>query len=150
MAAPGTPPGAIWAGMTGLQSARFDKLIVYDFQASGYIDVALALEDLRQQIQNLPIAADEDRISAIEAKLTTLDEQKANKFVAVEPLVLDESTFPNQLSQAGPSPAAATAVHFAGEDEYIQFDGRTDCLDFYKGLDSRSQCSIARFWCCGD
>ena len=53
--------------MTGLQSARFDKLIVYDFVSSGYIDVALALEGLREQAQNLPIAADEDRILTIEA-----------------------------------------------------------------------------------
>ena len=48
------------------------------------------------------------------------------------PLVLDEGTFPNQLSQAGPTPAATTAVNFAGNDEYIQFDGRTDVLDFTK------------------
>ena len=132
MTAPGTPPGAVWAGMTGLQSARFDKLIVYDFVTSGYIDVALALEDLRQQIGNIPIAQEEARISALETEVQALDEQKATKFEAVEPLVLDERTFPNQLSLPGPSPAAATAVHFAGEDEYIQFDGRTDVLDFTK------------------
>ena len=118
--------------MTGLQSARFDKLLVYDPITSGYIDVALALEDLRQQIGNIPIAQEEARISALETKVQALDDQKATKFEAVAPLVLDVSTFPNQLSQGGPSPAAATAVNFAGEDEYIKFDGRTDCLDFTK------------------
>ena len=46
MAAPGNPPGTIWAGMTGLQSARFDKLEVYDFATNSYADVALALADL--------------------------------------------------------------------------------------------------------
>ena len=58
---------AIWAGMTGLQSARFDKLQVYDFESSGYIDVAAALEDLRGQIG--PIDQDDARITALEAKV---------------------------------------------------------------------------------
>ena len=88
MTAPGTPPGAVWAGMTGLQSAGFDKLIVYDFVTSGYIGVAVALEDLRQQIGNIPIAQEEARISALETKVQALDDQKATKFVAVAPLGL--------------------------------------------------------------
>ena len=87
MAAPGNPPGAIWAGMTGLQSARFDKLVVWDPITQGYIDVALALEDLRDRLQNSPVAADEDRISALEAEVQALDEQKATKFVALDPLI---------------------------------------------------------------
>ena len=51
MAAPGNPPGAIWAGMTGLQGARFDKLVVWEPITQGYIDVALALEELREEMQ---------------------------------------------------------------------------------------------------
>ena len=123
--------GTIWASLLGLQSARFDKLEVYDYVTSSYADVATTLADLYARI-GVVASADESRIEAIESKLTSLDEQKADKFEAVPPLVLDEGTFPNQLSQGGPTRAAASAVNFAGEDEYIQFDGRTDCLDFTK------------------
>ena len=132
--------GVINAGMLGLQGARFDKLEVLwiDEEGSDYVDVGFTLQYLKQEIESDPIAnearleAIEARLDALEAKVQSLDEQKATKFEAVAPLVLDEGAFPNQLSQGGPSPAAASAVHFAGEDEYIQFDGRTDVLDFTK------------------
>ena len=96
------------------------------------------LQYLQQEIESDPIAnearleAIEARLDALEAKVQSLDEQKATKFEAVAPLVLDEGAFPNQLSQGGPSPAAASAVHFDGEYAYIQFDGRTYVLDFTK------------------
>ena len=98
--------GSVWAGLLGLQKGRFDLLEVYDPVGQGYIDVALAYEDLRQEIQNIPIAAEEERIAALEAKVQALDESKATKFVALDPLSLDEGTFPNQLSQQGrPTPS---------------------------------------------
>ena len=142
--------GVINAGMLGLQAARFDKLEVLESDSTGYVDVAVALEYLREEIESDPIAnearleAIEARLDALEAKVQSLDEQKATKFEAVAPLVLDEGAFPNQLSQGGPSPAAATAVNFAGEDEYIQFDGRTEVLDFTKDWTVWGHCPSAR------
>ena len=133
--------GTIWAGLLGLQSARFDKCEVWDAEVNGYIDVALALEDLRQQIGSIPIAAEEERISALEAKVLaledksqTLSENKADKFVALDPLSLDEGVFPNELSQGGgPTPASASAIQFNGVDAYFSFpNGRGDLLDFTK------------------
>ena len=88
--------GSVWAGLLGLQKGRFDVLEVYDPVGQGYIDVARAYEDLRQEIQNIPIAAEEERIAALEAKVQALDEQlqhKATKFVALDPLSLNEGTF---------------------------------------------------------
>ena len=67
--------------------------------------------------------------------ISSLDEQlqqKAATPVALLPLSLDESTFPNQLSQGGPTPASASAVNLNGEVAYIQFDGRTHVLDLTK------------------
>ena len=64
--------GVINAGMLGLQTARFEKLEVLDAQAGGYINVAFALKDLRQQVSNPPIAAAEEaRLEAIEATLAS-------------------------------------------------------------------------------
>ena len=137
----------VWAGLLGLQQSRFDILKVWDpvTEAGGYIDVALALEDLREQIG--PIAADEDRISALEAKVTSLEDKiqslgdnKADKFVALDPLSLDTGVFPNELFQSSPTPASASAINLNGETAYIQFDGRTDVLDYTK--DWSVGCSI--------
>ena len=72
--------GSVWAGLLGLQTARFDLLEVYDPIGQGYIDVVLALEHLRQEIQNIPTAAEEERIAALEANVQALDEQKSYKF----------------------------------------------------------------------
>ena len=67
----------VWAGLLGLQQAKFDKLYVLDYpNESGYVNVAIALWDLQQQIQNIPIAAEEECISALEAKVQALDEEK--------------------------------------------------------------------------
>ena len=123
-----------WAGLLGLQQAKFDKLYVLDYpNESGYVNVAIALWDLQQQIQGIPIAADEERISALEAKVQALSEEKATKFVALDPLSLDEGTFPNQLSQqGGPTPQSASAINLNGDTAYIQFDGRTHVLDYTK------------------
>ena len=63
------------------------------------------------------------------------------KFVALDPLSLDEGTFPNQLSQqGGPTPQSASAINLNGETAYIQFDGRTHVLDYTK--DWNVGCSI--------
>ena len=106
--------GSVWAGLLGLQTARFDLLEVYSSEQSKYINVAaeidalvLAVDDLEQR------PSDTDaRIDAIEAKLAALDEQKATKFVALDPLSLNEGTFPNQLSQqGGPTPQSASAIN---------------------------------------
>ena len=96
----------------------------------------LAVDDL----ENRPSDTDA-RIDAIEAKLAALDEQKATKFVALDPLSLDEGTFPNQLSQqGGPTPQSASAINLNGDTAYIQFDGRTHVLDYTK--DWSIGCSI--------
>ena len=135
--------GSVWAGLLGLQTARFDLLEVYSSEQSKYINVAaeidalvLAVDDLEQR------PSDTDaRIDAIEAKLAALDEQKATKFVALDPLSLNEGTFPNQLSQqGGPTPQSASAINLNGDTAYIQFDGRTHVLDLTK--DWTVGCSI--------
>ena len=124
--------GTIWAGMLGLQTSRFDVLYVWDPNVNLYVNVVEALEDLQTQISDLQ-TQDTSRLDAIEAKLTALDEQKATEFVAIEPLSLDESTFPNQLSQqGGPTPQSASAINLNGDTAYIQFDGRTHVLDYAK------------------
>ena len=124
---------SVWAGLLGLQRANFEKLEVLDYpDGTGYVNVAIALWSLHGEIQHLPSAADEERISALEAKVQALDEQKATKFVAVPPLVLNEGTFPNQLSQSSPTPASASAINLNGETAYIQFEGRTHVLDYTK------------------
>ena len=125
---------SLWAGLLGLQRAKFDKLYVLDYpNEAGYVNVAIALWNLQQEIQSIPIAQDEERISALEAKVQALDEQKAQKFVALDPLSLDEGIFPNQLSQqAGPTPQSASAINLNGDTAYIQFDGRTHVLDLSK------------------
>ena len=124
--------GTTWAGMLGLQTARFDVLEVWDPINSTYINVI----DVITQIPPLQgeIEADDVRIQALEDKVQALDEQKAAKFVAVNPLSLDEGAFPNDLSQTeGPTPAGASAVRFNSVDTYIEFsDRRTDVLDFTK------------------
>ena len=84
MAAPGNPPGTVWAGMTGLQSARFDLLEVYYPPDNTYANIAFFINDLYDKI-DLVVATDDARLEAIEAKLTSLDEQKATKFEAVSP-----------------------------------------------------------------
>ena len=98
------------------------------------------MEDLQTQIRGLEIQ-DTSRLGAIEAKLQSLDEQKATKFVALDPLSLDEGTFPNQLSQGGgPGPQSASAINLNGDAAYIQFDNRTHVLDYTK--DWSIGCSI--------
>ena len=121
---------SLWAGLLGLQRAKFDKLYVLDYpNETDYINVAIALWSLQGKLQNLN--SDEERISALEAKVQALDEQKAQKFVALDPLSLDEGIFPNQLSQqAGPTPQSASAINLNGDTAYIQFDGRTHVLDY--------------------
>ena len=80
--------GSVWAGLLGLQTARFDLLEVYSSDPSKYINVAaeidalvLAVDDLEQR----PTDTDA-RIAALEAKVQALDEQKATTFVALDPL----------------------------------------------------------------
>ena len=92
--------GSVWAGLLGLQVARFDRLEVYDPVLGIYPNVADVLEQLESQIESLQ-TLDTSRLDAIEANLALLDEQKATKFVALDPLSLDEGTYPNQLSQGG-------------------------------------------------
>ena len=130
------------AKLLGLATSRFDILEVWDPNIADYINVAGTLDDLKS---NPPVnAAEEARIQALEDKVQTLDQQlqqKATKFVAVDPLNLDETTFPNQLSQtAGPTPASASAINFNGEDAYIELQGRTCVLDYTK--DWSIGCSI--------
>ena len=124
--------GTVWSGMLGLQTARFDLLEVWDPLTSVYINVAEALNQLAPLEDQ--IAADDARIQALEDKTESLDERKADKFVAIAPLSLDEGVFPNELSQEeGPAPASATAIRLNGVDAYIEFsEGRTDVLDFTK------------------
>ena len=118
--------------MLGLQSSRFDRLLLWSPQTNQYIDVGDYIFEELPSLQD-QIAADDARILALEAKLTTLDEQKAAKFVAVDPLSLDEGVFPNRLSQSeGPAPASATAISLNGVDTYIELQGRTHVLDFTK------------------
>ena len=135
--------GSVWAGLLGLQTARFDLLEAYSSEQDKYINIAaeidalvLAVDDLEQR----PTDTDA-RLDAIEAKLAALDEQKATKFVALDPLSLNEGTFPNQLSQqGGPTPQSASAINLNGDTAYIQFDGRTHVLDYTK--DWRIGCNI--------
>ena len=47
------------------------------------------------------IAADGARIQALEDNVVSLHEQKATKFIAIPPLHLDDTTFPNRLSHGG-------------------------------------------------
>ena len=92
-------PGTVWAGMLGLQFSRFVRLLVYDPLTQIYKDVMETLRGLQDELDQLQIL-DTGRLDAIEAKLASLDEQiqlKAQKFVALNPLSLDEGTFPNQL-----------------------------------------------------
>ena len=127
--------GSVWAGLLGLQTAKFDLLEAYSSEQDKYINVAavidalvLAVDDLEQR----PTDTDA-RIAALEAKVQALDEQKATKFVALDPLNLNESTFPNQLSQqGGPTPQSASAINWNADTAYIQFDGRTHVLDLTK------------------
>ena len=96
-------PGTVWAGMLGLQFSRFDRLLVYDPVDAIYKDVMETLRNMQDEIDQLQIL-DTGRLDAIEAKLASLDEQiqqKATNFVALDPLSLNEGTFPNQLSQRG-------------------------------------------------
>ena len=123
---------SLWAGLLGLQRAKFDKLYALDYpDETDYINVAVALWSLQGIGPN--INSHEERISALEAKVQALDEQKATKLVALDHLSLDEVIFPNQLSQqAGPTPQSASAINLNGENAYIQFDGRTHVLDYTK------------------
>ena len=134
--------GSVWAGLLGLQKGRFDLLEAHHPSDERYMNVAAELEALVDRVDDLSNATttDDARLDAIEAKLAALDEQKATKFVALDPLSLNESTFPNQLSQSGPTPQSASAINLNGDTAYIQFDGRTHVLDYTK--DWSIGCSI--------
>ena len=126
--------GSVWAGLLGLQTARFDFIELYSSEQAGYMNVGAEIDALVVAVDDLeqrPSATDA-RLDAIEAKLAALDEQKATKFVALDPLNLNEGTFPNQLSQGGPTPQSASAINLNGDTAYIQFDGRTHVLDYTK------------------
>ena len=70
-------------------------------------------------------------MGAFEAKLQSLDEQKATTIVALGPLSSDEGAFPNQLSQqGGPTPQYASAINLNGETAQIEFGGHTHVLDY--------------------
>ena len=72
------PDDSLWAGLLGLQRAKFDKLYVLDYpDEANYINVAVALWSLQGIVQNLN--SDEERISALEAKVQALDEQKSSE-----------------------------------------------------------------------
>ena len=132
--------GTVWAGLLGLQTSRFDLLEVWDPVLELYVNIIDALEAMQTQLDSIQLE-DTSRLDAIEAKLASLDQQKASKFEAISPLTLDEGVFPNQLSQSeGPAPQSASAINFNGEDAYIQFDGRTHVLDYTK--DWSVGCSI--------
>ena len=128
-------PGTVWAGMLGLQFSRFDRLLVYDPVDTIYKGGLGTLRNMPNEIDQLQIL-DTGRLDAIEAKLASLNEQiqqKATNFVAIDPLSLDEGTFPHQLSQqGGPTPQSASAINLNGETAYIQFEGRTHVLDYTK------------------
>ena len=135
--------GSVWAGLLGLQTARFDLLEAYSNEQSKYVNIAAEIDALVAAVDDLeqrPTDTDA-RIAALEAKVQALDEQKATKFVALDPLSLNEGTFPNQLSQqGGPTPQSASAINLNGDTAYIQFDGRTHVLDYTK--DWSIGCSI--------
>ena len=43
------PDDSLWAGLLGLQRAKFDKLYVLDYpDETGYVNVAIALWNLHQ------------------------------------------------------------------------------------------------------
>ena len=66
--------GSVWAGLLGLQTARFDVLFVYDPISGQYVNII----DVITQLPSLDqIAADETRITALEDKTRVLDENKA-------------------------------------------------------------------------
>ena len=70
--------GSVWAGLLGLQTARFGLLEVYSSEQGKYINDAaevaalvLAVDDLEQRPSDTGA-----RLDAIEAKLAALDAQK--------------------------------------------------------------------------
>ena len=69
-------PGTIWSGMLGLQTARFDVLKVWEPVDNDYLDVSLAFQSLKQEIDNLEPATVDTiaRLEALESKVQALDE----------------------------------------------------------------------------
>ena len=58
-------PGTTWAGMLGLQQARFDVLYVWNPVTDEYDNIMDWITQIPPPVQ---IAADEARIAALEAK----------------------------------------------------------------------------------
>ena len=75
-----TASGSIYAGMLGLQQARFDVLYVWNPVSSVYENI---MDWVGQAPTPEQIAADEARIAALDAKTQSLDERKADTFVAI-------------------------------------------------------------------
>ena len=96
---------------------RFDKLEVWD--GAEYINVVVALNVALNPLEGLSnlVAADETRIVALETKTETLDNTKADKFVAQSPLFLKTDVTPNELyAVQPPPPITANAIVFNGTD----------------------------------
>ena len=119
--------GSSYSSLLNVSGGRYDLLEVWD--GTKYINVAEALSSL-PGLEN-QIQVDQARIDALEAKVESLDEEKAPLFVAVEPLHLKTDVFPQQLySEEVPSPSATT-IRLDGNGAYIEFSGgRVDVLDF--------------------
>jgi hypothetical protein len=120
--------GSSYSAMFNVSDGRFDKLEVWD--GAKYVNVAVALNTLAG-LSDL-IAADDARITALETKQETLDNTKADKFVAQSPLFLKSDVTPNELYAAEPPPPiSANAIVFNGTDGYFEFDsGRADVMDY--------------------
>ena len=80
--------GSLYSAMFNSTEGRFDKLEVWD--GAEYINVVVALNVALNTLEGLSnlVAADETRIVALETKTETLDNTKADKFVAQSPLFL--------------------------------------------------------------
>ena len=120
--------GSSYSAMFNVSDGRFDKLEVWD--GAKYVNVAVALNTLAG-LSDL-IAADDARITALETKQETLDNTKADKFVAQSPLFLKTDVTPNELyAEQPPPPITANAIVFNGTDGCIEFDsGRVDVMDY--------------------
>ena len=105
--------GSSYSAMFNVSAGKYDRLEVWD--GSRYIDVAEALIALAGMPEL--IAADDTRISALEAKQEILDNTKADKFVAQSPLFLKTDVTPNELyAEQPPPPITANAIVFNGTD----------------------------------
>ena len=120
--------GSSYSAMMNTSDGKFDKLEVWN--GTEYVNIAVAMNTLAG-LSDL-VAADETRIVALETKTETLDNTKADKFVAQSPLFLKTDVTPNELYAVQPAPPiTANAIVFNGTDAFIEFSaGRVDVMDF--------------------